>query len=117
MAAIATVSQIAVFPIPATEAISQDALARIVTIRRQIETLESELLTRESAVRESLDAGAAVETGLFRAYLKTTERRSIEWKSVALRLAERMGLNPSAYASNVLSHTKPTVSTRLVVEA
>lgn len=107
-----------VVPFPATKGIiPQEKLAEIIALRQRIESLEAELKAAEGEVRQQLDAGADIEAGLFRASIKTSERRNVAWKDVALRLAERLKLNPKAYAANVIEHTKPTVTTRLVVEA
>jgi len=52
-----------------------------------------------------------VEDGLFRAFLKTTERRSVAWKSIVER---ELG---EGYANRVLAATKPDKFTTLVVSA
>lgn len=105
------------FPEVGREVIPQGALAQLVELRQASEAAAAKVKAAESMIREKLENGAEVEPGLFRAFVKTSERRSVAWKDVAMRLAERCGLNPSQYAANVLAHTKPTTSTSLVVEA
>lgn len=92
-------------------AILQGDLAYILELRRSISDLEERLEAAETAVRNQLDAGAFVEAGLFRAFLKTTERRSVPWKQVCER---ELG---EAYCAKVLASTKPDKFTHLVVEA
>lgn len=97
--------------VPAVRSIQQQDLARILELRREIETLEADLKAAEESVREQLEVGASVESGLFRAFLKTTERRSVAWKGVVER---ELGED---YAKRVLAATKPDTFTHLVVEA
>lgn len=108
----ATQSSITLVPIrKSTAAITQGELARILELHRDIERLEVALKSAEQAVRGQLEAGAAVESGLFRAYLKTSERRSVAWKAVVER---ECGAD---YAARVLAATKPDTTTQLVVTA
>jgi hypothetical protein len=98
-------------PVPSIRSIPQQDLARILELRRDIETLEADLKSAEQSIHEQLEAGASVESGLFQAYLKTTERRSVSWKGVVER---ELGED---YARRVLAATKPDTFTHLVVEA
>ena len=91
--------------------VSQDRLAEIITLRQQIEQLEAQLGEAHTDVQSALEAGAAVEPGLFRASLKITERRNVSWKSVVER---ELGED---YATRVLSATKPDKYTHLIVTA
>jgi hypothetical protein len=93
------------------ERITQDRLAEIITLRQQIEQLEKQLGEAQTDVKSALEAGAAVEPGLFRASLKITERTNVSWKSVVER---ELGED---YAKRVLSATKPDKYTNLVVTA
>jgi len=108
----ATQSSITLVPIrKSTAAITQGELARILELRRDIEQLEADLKSAEQEVRGQLEAGASVESGLFRAYLKTNERRSVAWKAIVEReLGEE-------YARRVLAATKPDTTTQLVLTA
>jgi hypothetical protein len=96
-------------PVPAVHLIPQQNLADVLELRQEIESLESELKTAEQAVRDQLEAGASVEDGLLRAFLKTTERRNIAWKFVVER---ELGAD---YAKRVLAATKPDTFTSLVI--
>lgn len=92
------------------KAILQADLTHIIELRRSISDLEADLEAAETAVQNQLEAGAPVETGLFRAYLKSSERRNVSWKAVVER---ELG---EAYAKRVLAATHPDTSTHLVVE-
>jgi hypothetical protein len=97
-------------PVPAVESITQRDLAQILELRHRIESLEAELKAAEASVRAQLETGAAVEPGLLKAFLKTTERRSVSWKAVCEReLGEK-------YCTRVLAHTKPSETVSLIVE-
>ena len=98
-------------PVHPIKAILQGDLAYILELRRSISDLEERLEATETAVRNQLEAGAPVEAGLFRAFLKTTERRNVSWKAVVER---ELG---ESYAKRVLASTKPDPITSLVVEA
>ena len=102
------------FPSQATvavEPITQDQLAEIIALRQQIEGLEQRLGEAQSDVKTALETGAEVESGLFRAFLKTTERRSVPWKQVCER---ELG---EAYCARVLGATKPDTFVNLIVSA
>lgn len=93
------------------EPVTQSALVRILELRQEIALLESEAEAQQNVVRAQIEAGAPVEPGLLRAFLKTTERRSVQWKVVCEReLGEE-------YARRVLAATKPDTFTNLVVTA
>jgi hypothetical protein len=114
MAATQIVSHVVPFPqsVPAKPAvITQDRLTHFLALQQRIEALEVERNQIETELRSSLDTGAAVEPGIFRAYLKTTERRNVSWKEVVER---QLG---KSYAKRVLAATKPDPITRLIVEA
>lgn len=93
------------------EPISQGLLAGLMALRRQREALDAQIQAAEADIRASLEAGADVEPGTFRAFLKQTERRNVAWREVVERL------KGAGYCENVLAHTKPSVSVRLIVEA
>lgn len=103
-------SQAATFPKPAQE-ISQAQLSHIIELRRQIEALEADLKAAEAEAQAALTAGRPVEPGLWKAWLRTTERRSVPWKQVVER---ELGQD---YAKRVLAATKPETYTHLVVSA
>lgn len=104
--AVVTITQV----VPPPE-ISQTSLVLLLSLRRRMHDLEKEIETAETAFKEQLQAGAAVEPGTFRAYLKTTARRSVAWKAVCER---KLG---ATYCRRVLAGTQPDTFTNLVVEA
>jgi hypothetical protein len=93
------------------KAITQFELAHLLEMRRQREALDEQITEAEVSLRAALEAGAQVETGIFRAYLKVTERRSVAWKAVVER---ELGED---YATRVLAATKPDKFSALVVSA
>ena len=104
------------FPIPAQapvipEAVTQDELCLLLSLRARVRELEEQIQTEEQSLKSRLEAGASVEPGLLRAFLKIVERRSVAWKAVVER---ELGQD---YARRVLAATKPDVFTHLVVEA
>jgi hypothetical protein len=91
--------------------ITQHELTHLLEMRRQREALDEQITEAEVSLRAALEAGAEVETGIFRAYLKVTERRSVAWKAVVER---ELGED---YATRVLAATKPDKFSALVVSA
>jgi hypothetical protein len=67
------------------ETITQTELALLVSLRRRLKQLEEEIAAAECGIRWQLENGAAVESGLLHALLKTFERRSVAWKQVCER--------------------------------
>lgn len=98
-------------PVVHPQHISQNELGHILEMRRQREALDEQIKESEISIRAALEAGATVEGGLFRAFLKTTERRSVAWKAIVER---ELG---EGYANRVLAATKPDKFTTLVVSA
>jgi predicted RNase H-related nuclease YkuK (DUF458 family) len=92
-------------------AVTQSELAHLLEMRRQREALDEQITEAEVSLRAALEVGAAVEVGIFRAYLKVTERRSVAWKAVVER---ELGED---YATRVLAATKPDKFSALVVSA
>ena len=93
------------------ENISQLELTALCSLRKRAEQLEEEIANAETSIRARLEAGADVEAGLLRAFLKITERKNVSWKSVVER---ELGED---YARRVLAATKPDTYTSLVVSA
>jgi len=91
------------------QTITQFDLARFASLSAQIDSLKSEHAALERQLTASLDSGAVVEPGNHTAKLRTTERRNVSWKKVVIRLKSE------GYANKVLSATKPTTYTKLVV--
>ncbi len=92
-----------------SHSISQFQLARYATLANQIEALKAEQAALQQQLIAALSSGAEVEAGARSASLKTCERRSVSWRSVVERL------KGAGYASRILSCTKPTTYTKLVV--
>ena len=88
--------------------ITQGDLSYILATRMEVDRLKTNLAEAEESVKSRLEAGASVQYGAFRTWLKENLRRNVAWKSVVVRLANRLGLNGEAYCSNVLGNTKPT---------
>jgi len=91
------------------QTLTQFDLARYVSLSSQIDALKREHADLESQLITSLDGGCKVEPGAHTAQLRSTERRNISWKKVVIRLKSE------GYANKVLSATKPTTYTKLVV--
>ena len=91
------------------QTLTQFDLARYVTMANQIDALKAEQSALEQQLITSLDSGCKVEPGNHTAKLRTTERRNVSWKKVVIRLKSE------GYANKVLSATKPTTYTKLVV--
>jgi len=111
-----TLPQVVSFPqsTPAVE-ISQQELVDLIEARNTFAKLKKHVETLEESVQARLETGAKVESGVHVAELKESMRRSVAWKDVVMRLAEKLGLDPEGYCSNVLAHTKPTRTISLVV--
>ncbi len=91
------------------QTITQFDLARYVTMANQIDALKAAQSVLEQQLITSLGSGAVVEPGNHTAQLRTTERRNVSWKKVVIRLKSE------GYANKVLSATKPSTYTKLVV--
>jgi hypothetical protein len=96
---------------PEPEVISQAEVALLLSLRRRMHDLEEQIDAAEASLKSRLQAGAIVEPGTFRAYLKTTERRSVAWKAVCER---ELG---ETYCKRVLAGIRPDTFTNLIVEA
>ena len=79
--------------------VCQTDLSYILELRRQRDAIDEQISESESAIRTALEVGAIVEPGIFQAFLKHTERRSVAWKSVVER---ELG---EGYAARVLAAT------------
>ena len=105
-----TVPQAVPFRKP-TGTITQEKLAHILTLKGEIAERKKALEETEAEVQAALEDSVPVESGLLRAFLKTVERRSVQWKQVVER---KLGVD---YAKRVLAGTKPDRFTHLVVTA
>ena len=89
--------------------VTQFDLTRFVSLKNQIDALKKEQGELEQQLTTALTKQAHIEPGTYTARLKTYDRRSVPWKNVVIRL------QGEAYAKRVLSATKPTAITKLVV--
>ena len=97
--------------------ITQGDLSYILATRLEIQRFKANLTEAEESLKFRLKAGAQVESGVFRAWLKEHFRRAVAWREVADRLAERLYGNGrgSGYCEGVLKNTKPTRTVQFVV--
>jgi hypothetical protein len=102
--------------VPAVESISQLELEFFLSLRNRLRQVEKQVEAAEADLKARLEAGANVDPGVHVAELKENFRRSVSWKDVVVRLAERLKLNGEAYCAKVLAATKPTRSISVVVE-
>ena len=112
-----TLPHVVPFPqtVPAVETINQTELQLLLSLRGRLKQLQEEIATEEESLKTRLEAGAIIEPGDHVAELKENLRRNVSWKDVVCRLAQRLGYDPDAYTSSVLTHTKPTRTISLVV--
>ncbi|MGB6876120.1 MAG: hypothetical protein WBD87_08800 [Candidatus Acidiferrales bacterium] len=94
----------------AIQTVTQCELDELIEFQNLRAQLDARISSIEDSLKTRLEAGAAVESGVHVCRLKESFRRNVAWKAVVLRLAEKLGYNPEAYAANVLSHTAPTRS-------
>lgn len=95
--------------LPKVQTVSQFSLARFVKLSNQLEALKAEQADLEQSLTAALGNGFKVEPGNHAAELRTTERRSVQWKAVVIRLKSE------GYARKVLSATKPKQFIKLIV--
>ena len=105
-----------VVPLPVPAAISQEDIETIILLRNAVRQRAAQLEFLENEMLAKLAAGAPCESGVHTAEIKQNWRRNVSWKSVTIRLAERLELNGEAYCANVLEHTKPTLSLSLAID-
>lgn len=96
--------------------ITQLELEIFLSLRNRLAQLQTQVDAEEAALRGRLVSGATVETGVHVAELKENFRRSVAWKDVTIRLAERLKMDGEAYCARVLAATKPTRTVSLVVK-
>ena len=116
MAATQILAPVTQFPqSPAVEPISQTELALVLSLRGHLKQFEEQLAAQEESLQERLKTGAEVEPGDHTATLKENSRRSVAWKDVAIRLADRLKLDGEMYCARVLAATKPTKTVSLEI--
>jgi hypothetical protein len=111
-----TQSKLAVVPFPAPKGITQLELELLLSLRGRLHQLQLQVEFAEQSVKTRLETGATLEPGDHRAELKENFRRNVSWKAVTVRLAKRLRMDGEAYCAKVLSSTKPTRTTSLVIE-
>ncbi len=92
-----------------SHSVTQFQIGRYSALSNQLESLKAEQAALQAQLIAALQSGASVEAGARSASLKACERRSVSWRSVVERL------KGTGYASRILSCTKPTTYTKLVV--
>jgi hypothetical protein len=103
------------FPPPANT-ITQNELAEFIVLRRDAREARARFEAREKDLIERLRNGAAVQAGVVgTARLEPTYTREVSWKTVAIRLARRLGYDAYSYVENVTKNTKGTVVASLYV--
>ena len=111
-------SPVVTFPGPPVELITQLELAAILSLRNRARQLEEQVADAEASIRVRLELHAAVEDGEHTVELKESSRRSVAWRVVAERLADRVfgkGKGDS-YCERVLHATRPTPTVTLVIQ-
>jgi hypothetical protein len=101
---------------PAPQAVTQLELATLLALRGRLHQLEAQVEEASQSIKTRLETGAILEPGDHRAELKESFRRNVSWKDVVVRLAERLRMDGEAYCAKVLSSTKPSRTTYLVIE-
>jgi hypothetical protein len=109
-------SKLTVVPFPAPQAVTQLELATLLALRGRLHQLEAQVEEATQSIKTRLETGAILEPGDHRAELKENFRRNVSWKDVVVRLAERLRMDGEAYCAKVLSSTKPSRTTSLVIE-
>jgi hypothetical protein len=99
-----------------TEPISQLELGMLLSMRNRLRQVEEQVVAAEADLKARLEAGVEVEPGVHVVQLKESFRKSVSWKDVTIRLANRLKLNGEAYCAKVLAATKPSRSVSLEVQ-
>ncbi len=89
--------------------ITQKTLARYTILVNQAEALGQQISELKDDLIDSLNRGIKVEVGPRIAKVKTSERRSVCWKNVVIRIKS------FGYAQRVLAATKPISVCKLEV--
>jgi len=105
------------FPTSQAEQITQFELAALLSLRNRAQQLSEQIADAEASIQARLESDAAVEAGLHIAELKESFRRSVAWRVVAERLADRLYGNGKGdgYCDRVLHSTNPTLTVSLVL--
>lgn len=90
--------------------ITQRVLATLLAKRAKFAEAEKEITALEDKLLAALKSGSKVQAGVFTAYVKTWERRSVAWKQIVIREQGQ------EFADRVFNSTKPEKHENLVVE-
>jgi len=104
------------FSKPATAEISQEDLEEFILLKRYAREAQARFDAKETQLRAQLERGAAIQAGVHVARLEDTFRKSVSWKAIVIRLAQRLKLDGEAYCAKVLASTKPGRIVSLIVE-
>jgi hypothetical protein len=102
--------------IPAPQPVTQLELTALLSLRCRLSQIEVQVKQAEQSIKARLEDGCSVEVGDHVASLKENFRRSVAWKDVVVRLANRLKMDGELYCARVLASTKPTRSVSLVIE-
>jgi hypothetical protein len=101
--------------VPAKEPITQLELELFLSLRSRLAQLETQIATAEAGLRTRFETGATVEPGAHHVELKEHSRRNVAWKSIVIRLAERLKMDGELYCARVLASTKPNKTVSLEI--
>jgi hypothetical protein len=103
--------------VPDPADITQLELAALLSLKTQAFRIDRQVAEAERSIRTRLESGALVEPGDRVAELKESSRRTVSWREVTERLADRLfgSGKGDAYCERVLRSTKPSRSVSLIV--
>jgi hypothetical protein len=102
----------------ALEPITQLEIAALLSLRARARQLSEQIVDAEASIQMRIEAHAAVEDGEHTAELRESPRRSVAWRVVAERLADRVFGNGKGdgYCERILNATRPSRTITLVVQ-
>jgi hypothetical protein len=111
-------SPVVSFPVPTVEPITQLEIAVLLSLRNRARQLSEQIADAEASIQTRIEANAAVETGEHTAELRESSRRSVAWRVVAERLADRVFGNGKGdgYCERILNATRPSRTVTLVIQ-
>ena len=109
--------QLPVVSFPTVEQITQSEIESLLSLCNRARLLAEQIAEAEESIQARLEANASVEPGEHTAELKEGTRRSVAWRVVAERLAERLygDGRGEGYCERVLLSTHPTRTVSLIV--
>ena len=102
---------------PTVEQITQSEIESLLSLRNRARLLAEQIAEAEESIQARLEANASVEPGEHTAELKEGTRRSVAWRVVAERLADRLygDGRGEGYCERVVQSTHPTSTVSLIV--